>query len=1365
MLKSSKFFIIILALFTVLTVPGVLYAQTPGSNPNLAGILTSLKSQVASLQKLLDFYLVSSSNLAQLSVSLSNGLVGHWRFDEGSGTTTSDSSGNNNTGTLQNRSTWVDGKMGRGLNFDRLNGAVNAGSQSSLDNLSSFSVSGWIFPHTSGEGAKGRIIEKADADTPTNGWTLSTGGAAGSYRIEFEVDYDGTNLKRSSGNNSITPNAWQHIVFTWDGSSSASGAKIYINGVEASYGTTQNAIGSRVSDAVQSLKIGNSLATTRTFDGIIDELRIYNRVLTASEIQELFLDVGGTIPGPSPAPAPGPAPAPAPTPAPALTPLPIVLPASLQAPGSLNIPLTVHELLPLVVKKSSIVVPGRTRTQEPVTSGIPLRDEDGITNPSSLVVLGPGNVPVPSQFRVLKRYPSGNIQWVLVDFKADISANDSRTYVLTTGPNPASSLSSLAQDQGSSISINTGAGQFTVKKANFNGFDSVTVNGKELVSPARAKQGLIMRDQNDVVFSSANDSGSTALIEENGPLRTVVKADGSFKNGSGVRLMDYTVRLHFYRNSSAVKSFVTLRNAQNTGGSPGPVLFNSAEFVVPVEVINPRFEFSRVNNSSVSGTISEGSSAYLYQAFSKNFLSGEGHTHNCTTRRNIVAPMDRSCPTAGSSYDVYSQEGIEIKNGNTILQSLGNEQDGTKGWADLTGNGGAGLTVGMRWAAGYWPTGFEIRGSGEVSTEIFSKHNSKKALPFRWSVHETRELFFDFHANVVNGDDALWKVQYPLIARAPFTQYRDAGAFFGEKKLATYSEYEAWFNSRKNLVTGAGFSDRYVVPNRELDVERKYGWPSPNEQFDHALSQLLDFYRTGYSGLYLDAENRVFYNVDSAVRHSDGFDYSTNSLDPTGDSINGFEYDREHSHWFSLPMLYYFSGDERLREAVVDYGEFRDADASSYLNSTRILNASNRAWFRAWRDFTILYEFTGTEKYWNLLTKMATALLDSRDKTNDQGVFGRNMERGFIFLKTGIGGRDVSQNHISRIQPEAVWEVIRVMRLQGSRFSRLEDLEDAFEGQGIFAYEEPYFERVAVPPVQGNDFGYWAEVRGPGEFRDDNYKLDTPNILTEFTGLSSQDSCRLMPSMYELTGDEKYLVRGAKLFLGSVFGEVEQPGWYPCPYQIYVDLHRTDQPAGGWHRIEPLQVTDLGGGNYRLRWTVPTGAEKYQIKYSNKQIVEWLGFNQLTRQYQFSPDTYTAFFAATNISNEPNPTAAGSVQEFTLSAPAGSSFAIRYLKSGASGPSPSLTLTASPSSVSSGGSATLSWSSSNVSSCTATGDWLVTGAKSLNGNESTGSLTSSKTYTLACNGSFGSITRQVTVTVTTVTPTLSTSPFSLSLSL
>ena len=85
--------------------------------------------------------------------------------------------------------------------------------------------------------------------------------------------------------------------------------------------------------------------------------------------------------------------------------------------------------------------------------------------------------------------------------------------------------------------------------------------------------------------------------------------------------------------------------------------------------------------------------------------------------------------------------------------------------------------------------------------------------------------------------------------------------------------------------------------------------------------------------------------------------------------------------------------------------------------------------------------------------------------------------------------------------------------------------------------------------------------------------------------------------------------------------------------------------------------------------------------------------------------------------------------------------------------SPAVTLQASPSSLRSGDSSTLTWSSQNATSCTASGAW--SGSKGVSGSQSTGPVKENSVYTLTCTGFGGSATQSATVSVTSSSPTVS----------
>lgn len=215
----------------------------------------------------------------EAAATTDTGLVLFHHFDEASGTTATDSSGSGNTGTLTNSPTRTTGYASGGVSFDGSNDAVIVPASATLNNLSAITISAWMRPNNSGENSFGRIIQK------TGGFMLylSSGN-----QVVFEVPYSTTAVKRQTSNNVVSYGTWTHVVATWTGSATGNTIHIYLNGTEvASYLATTNGSGTRNDDSAGALNIGNNGAQDRTFNGILDEVRVYNRVLSPAEVAAL----------------------------------------------------------------------------------------------------------------------------------------------------------------------------------------------------------------------------------------------------------------------------------------------------------------------------------------------------------------------------------------------------------------------------------------------------------------------------------------------------------------------------------------------------------------------------------------------------------------------------------------------------------------------------------------------------------------------------------------------------------------------------------------------------------------------------------------------------------------------------------------------------------------------------------------------------------------------------------------------------------------------------------------------------------------------------------------------------------------------
>jgi glucose/arabinose dehydrogenase len=209
------------------------------------------------------------------------GLVGHWRFDEGGGVSSIDASGNNNTATLVNAG-WSQGRAGASVNFNgsgdshaRINGSA------SLNSISGqVTVSAWTYKHTN-RPSWSTVASRQLGALRDNQWYLSFLDGRPAF---------GLNAVGSGDQNIASPNisplqAWVHIAGTYDGAA----LRIYVNGVLA---------GSRPKSGLIRVD-GNPLLVAANqndnlidllFNGRVDELRLYNRALSDSEIFALFND-------------------------------------------------------------------------------------------------------------------------------------------------------------------------------------------------------------------------------------------------------------------------------------------------------------------------------------------------------------------------------------------------------------------------------------------------------------------------------------------------------------------------------------------------------------------------------------------------------------------------------------------------------------------------------------------------------------------------------------------------------------------------------------------------------------------------------------------------------------------------------------------------------------------------------------------------------------------------------------------------------------------------------------------------------------------------------------------------------------------
>jgi len=208
-------------------------------------------------------------------------LVGWWKFDEGSGNTAADSSGNKNHGTLHGNPRWVTGHDGSALSFDGVNDYVEIPDDDSLTPSSKITISFWI--NNRGGVRAGIYKWGACPDSRAHSFQI-----ADKTNIVFASVYEDTmTYGEIYSNGSVSKNRWHHLALTFNRGNVA----IYINGQLDK--SALMSISSITNDD-QPLTIGGYWSycdekfLEKALNGIVDELMIFDRALSVEEIQKLF---------------------------------------------------------------------------------------------------------------------------------------------------------------------------------------------------------------------------------------------------------------------------------------------------------------------------------------------------------------------------------------------------------------------------------------------------------------------------------------------------------------------------------------------------------------------------------------------------------------------------------------------------------------------------------------------------------------------------------------------------------------------------------------------------------------------------------------------------------------------------------------------------------------------------------------------------------------------------------------------------------------------------------------------------------------------------------------------------------------------
>jgi PKD repeat protein len=208
---------------------------------------------------------------------LPTGLVAGYRFSEGAGTTTADNSGNGITGTLVNGPSWTTGQYGGGLSFSGTN-FVNLGNPALLQLTGSMTATAWILI-SSNPGDDGSIVGKID----NVGWQLKTTADTGPRTIGMQLSQPNGVTVQRYGRSVLVPGTWYHVAGVFD--ATARTLSVYVNG-GLDDGSLSGTIPTGQMNSPANVNIGQRAGSPGGFNfiGVIDEVHVFNRALTAAEL-------------------------------------------------------------------------------------------------------------------------------------------------------------------------------------------------------------------------------------------------------------------------------------------------------------------------------------------------------------------------------------------------------------------------------------------------------------------------------------------------------------------------------------------------------------------------------------------------------------------------------------------------------------------------------------------------------------------------------------------------------------------------------------------------------------------------------------------------------------------------------------------------------------------------------------------------------------------------------------------------------------------------------------------------------------------------------------------------------------------------
>ena len=213
------------------------------------------------------------------SMAMPDGLKLHMKLDERKGNRAADSVDPKRVATIRDKANWTKGRFGGALRITRTS-FVDLGQFGDFDRSDTFSYGAWV---KSNGKVTGSAIAKMDTARQYRGYDLHV--IKNTVAAHLINRWPGYAIKVTTEGSVLKPNQWHHVFVTYDGSGKAAGVDIYIDGQPQSLITNSDSLGEKHSIKTSAaLLLGRRSKDAQWTGGQIDDVRIYDRCLTASDV-------------------------------------------------------------------------------------------------------------------------------------------------------------------------------------------------------------------------------------------------------------------------------------------------------------------------------------------------------------------------------------------------------------------------------------------------------------------------------------------------------------------------------------------------------------------------------------------------------------------------------------------------------------------------------------------------------------------------------------------------------------------------------------------------------------------------------------------------------------------------------------------------------------------------------------------------------------------------------------------------------------------------------------------------------------------------------------------------------------------------